>query len=185
MLALFATLAFEPARAADIRPVITMGYDFGGEVIATVTKTRTHGPPSEIKTRANEGLYVGGGMAIINNPIELDVTLAYKSSLGAAGDLFGDVDWSLWPLEALGFYRLGPLRVGGGLTYHIKPKLEGSDVASSIEFKNALGAVLQVDLNFGRRAIGVRYTAIEYEAKSPASGSAKANGFGVTFGAHF
>ncbi|MGH8692329.1 MAG: outer membrane beta-barrel protein [Burkholderiales bacterium] len=183
ILALCAAAAV-PAHAFEVRPLLKAGFDFGGDTITTAVFT--NGDTETIK--ANEGLYVGGGAAIINDAkdMEFHVTLAYKFALINADN--GDIEWTRWPIEALAFYRWSRVRAGGGLAYHVNPQLDGSGVASNIDvkFKDAFGLVLQVDWRITEKiALGGRYTALKYEAKAPASGSAKTNGVGVAFSMNF
>ena len=172
------------AAAADVQGIFKAGFDFGGDDIVTVPFT--DGSTSKIK--ANEGLYLGGGIAVINNARdwEFDLTLAYKFKMIDATN--GDVTFSRWPLEALAFYRFQRVRIGGGLTYHFSPKLDGSGVASNLDLtlKDALGGVLQADWRITENvAAGVRYTFLEYEAKAPFTGTAKSDGVGLTFSWNF
>ena len=172
------------AQGVEIRPLIKAGVDFGGETM--VTAVFTNGDTQEIN--ANEGFYLGGGAAIIDDArnMEYHVTLAYKFAVINGAN--GDIDWTRIPLEALVFYRFPNVRVGAGLTYHMNPQLDGSGVVGGldVEFKDALGAVLQVDWRISRTiALGGRYTLLEYDAKGAFSGSAKSNGLGITFSMNF
>ena len=165
--------------AADFRPILKGGFDLGGDTMVSVVFT--NGETSTIK--ANEGFYLGGGLAVIDDArnLEYHLTLAYKIAVMSAEN--GDLEFTRVPLEALVFYRFPKVRVGGGLTYHLNPELEGSGVASAVDvkFKNALGFVLQADYLIWRGlAAGVRYTFLEYEAKGDATGTAKSNGLGLT-----
>ena len=184
LIAALAASAALGVQAADVRPLIKAGVDVGGDTIVRVRFT--NGDTEEIK--ANEGVYLGGGVAIINDAKdwEYHVTLAYKLAVINADN--GDIDWTRVPLEGLAFYRLPRVRFGGGLTYHINPKIEGTGVVGGldIKFKNALGAIAQVDWRITEKiALGGRYTLLEYDAKAPASGSAKSNGIGITFSMNF
>jgi hypothetical protein len=172
------------AQAAEIRPLIKAGFDVGGDTMVSVVFTNG----DTEKVRANEGFYLGAGATILDEArnMEYHVTLAYKFALVDADN--GDIEWSRIPLEALVFYRFPRARVGGGLTYHINPKLEGSGVVGGldIEFKNALGLVLQADWLITRKiAVGGRFTFLEYDAEGAFTGSAKSNGVGVTFSINF
>ncbi len=184
ILALLGALAAAPAHAFEVRPLLKAGFDFGGDTI--VTAVFTNGERQDIK--ANQGLYLGGGAVIVGDAKdwEFHLTAAYKFAFIDATN--GDIEWTRIPLEALAFYRFPHVRVGGGLAYHASPKLEGSGVVGGldIKFKNALGAVLQVDWRITENvALGGRYTAVDYDAKAPASGSAKSNGLGVSFSMSF
>lgn len=167
------------AQAAEIRPLLKAGADFGGDTMATVT----FDDGDTQKIRGNQGFYVGGGVAIIDaeRSMEYHLTAAFKFYFVDADN--GDVEWTRVPLEALAFYRFERVRLGGGLTYHVNPRIEGSGFATplDIKFKNALGVVLQADWRATETlGLGVRYTFLEYEAKGNFTGTAKANGFGLT-----
>lgn len=173
--------------AAEIRPLFKAGYDFGGDTLVTVVFT--DGSTHSIKS--NDGLYLGGGISILNEArnIETEVSLSFKFDTISADN--GDVDWTRFPLDVLVFYRMPKLRVGGGATYHINPKLDGSGAASNVDLKfdNALGLILQADYFVMETktltmSLGVRYTALEYKVKG-GSASADSNGLGVTFGIRF
>jgi hypothetical protein len=166
-------------EAAEIRPLIKAGADFGGDTMVTVVfdDGDTH------KIRGNQGFYIGGGAAIIDaeRNMEYHLTAAFKFYFVDADN--GEVEWTRVPLEALAFYRLQHVRLGGGLTYHVNPRLEGTGFATplDIKFKNPLGVVLQADWRATESlGLGVRYTFLEYEAKGNFTGTAKASGFGIT-----
>ena len=171
------------AEAADIRPFVKAGADFGGDTLVTVVFVG--GDRESIK--ANEGFYVGGGMSILNDAknVEVELSLAYKFNSVTASN--GDVDWTLMPLDGLVFYRLPQWRLGGGFTYHLNPKLDGSGVVGglNVKFDDALGFVLQGDYLINpSMAVGARYTSVKYEPKGGGS-SAKSGGIGVTFSYRF
>lgn len=185
-LALAAALAVAtPARATDIRPMFKVGADFGGDELVTVTFTN-----GESRTiRANDGVFLGGGVSILNDAkdVEAEISLSYKVDTINASN--GTVTWSRWPIDALLFYRLPSMRLGGGLTYHLNPELTGSGVVGNVfdKFDNALGFILQADYSVSERHhIGLRYTGIEYKLNVPgAQGTAKSNGLGLVFSASF
>lgn len=171
------------SHAMDVRPFLKAGYDFGGDTL--VTAVFTDGSSDTIK--ANEGLYIGGGASIVTDSkrMEIELSLAYKFSIVSADN--GDIEFTRLPLEALAFYRWDKVRLGGGLTYHINPELEGSGIATplDVQFDDALGFVLQADYRLtDRMAIGLRYTNLKYEA-SGSSASAKSDGLGFTFSYRF
>jgi hypothetical protein len=167
--------------AAEVRPVFKAGYDTGGDTI--VTAVFTNGSTKSIK--ANEGFYIGLGASILldSKDIEIEASASYKyQSITAAN---GDVTWTRFPLEALVFYRAPKFRVGGGLTYHLSPKLSGSGVAGglNVNVDDALGVVLQGDWLITQRiSVGLRYTNLSYKANGV---KANSDGVGVTFGARF
>ena len=120
------------------------------------------------KVRANEGFYLGGGAAIIDDAkdSEYHVTLAYKFALIDADRRRHRMD----PHSARSarFLPVPRVRFGGGLTYHINPRLEGGGSAGGldVDFKNALGAVLQADSRVNQMiGVGARFTMLEYDAE--------------------
>jgi len=183
-LAFLAAWAVGTAQAADFRALVKAGIDVGGDTL--VTAVFSDGETEAIK--ANDGFYIGGGAAIIDaeRNMEYHLSLAYKVAVVEASN--GDIEWTRFALEALAFYRFPRVRVGGGLAYHISPRVEVSGVPGGmdVKFKNALGAVLQADWRITDKiAAGLRYTILEYDAKGAFTGSAKSNGFGLTFSMNF
>jgi hypothetical protein len=182
LIGLLTLFAAQAASAADFRPLLKSGIDFGGDKMLTVVFT--NGDTQDI--RANDGFYLGGGLAIIDRNMEYHVTAAFKFAIIDADN--GDVEWTRFPIEALAFYRFERARIGGGLTYHVNPKIETSGAIGNpdVTFKNALGAVLQADwLITDKIALGGRYTMLDYDPIGDFSGSAKSNGFGISFSIQF
>lgn len=175
------------SHAVEVRPMVKTGYDFGGETLATVVYT--DGTTRSIKS--NEGLFFGGGASILNEAktIEAEIALTYKIARINATN--GDLDWTRMPLDVLVFYRMPRIRVGGGLTYHMNPEVEGSGVARNVnlQFDNAFGVILQADwLIMDRKtltmALGLRYTNIEYKLQGTTA-SPNTSGMGLTFSVSF
>ncbi len=166
------------SNAVEVKPVLRAGFDFGGDTIATATFTS--GKTDSIK--ANDGIYFGGGASILldSKDIEIETTLSYKYTSITASN--GDITWTRFPLDALVFYRMPKYRLGGGLTYHMSPKLSSSGVVGGLNVKvdDALGVVLQGDyLLTPKLNMGLRYTNLSYKANGV---TAKSNGAGITFG---
>ncbi len=167
------------SRAVEVKPVFKGGADFGGETLATVTFT--NGSSESIK--ANEGFYIGGGASFLldSKDIEIETTLSIKYTSAGSGTN-QEVTWTRFPLEVLAFYRMPKFRLGGGLTYHLSPKLKASGTLAnfSVNVDDAAGAVLQADYFLTRKfTLGGRYTILEYKANGV---PAKSNGVGITFG---
>ena len=171
------------AQAADVRPFVKAGLDFGGDTL--VTAIFVGGETETIK--ANEGLYLGGGVSVqdVAPNVDVEISLAYKFTMIDASN--GDIDWTMMPLEGLVFYRVDKWRFGGGLAYHLNPKLKGSGVVGGLndKYDDALGFVLQADYLINRNmAVGARYTNVKYELESGGP-SAKSGGIGGTFSYRF
>lgn len=180
LLALLALAAPAAANAAEARPVVVAGYDTGGGDIQNVT----FGGGTTDTIKANEGLYLGGGVSLLNGArnVEFLGTLSYKYQAIHANN--GDITWTRFPVDALLFYRRQSFRAGGGATYVIRPRLKGSGEVSYIDagFDNALGAVLQADYLMGGLALGLRYTMLEYKGGGT---TVKSNGVGASLGFTF
>ena len=166
--------------AAEIRPVFVAGYDTGGDKLVTVTFT--NGDTESI--RANEGLYVGGGISVLNDDKDIQFvgTVNYKYQSVSADN--GDITWTRIPIDTLLFYRWQKVRVGGGLTFQLSPKLKGSGAAGNINTNvdNAVGLLLQADYLLGKVNIGLRGTLVDFKS---GGATAKGNGVGITFGITF
>jgi len=148
--------------------------------------------------KANQGVFFGGGASILTDSkeFEAEVSLSFKFYTIAAQN--GRVDWTVLPLDALVFYRMPNVRLGGGLTYHLNPSLSGSGAAGGLNAKydDALGFVLQGDYVLKNRFnFGLRYTSVEYKrtsfqtnplivASTPAA-NPRTNGIGFVFSMSF
>jgi len=180
VLVLAVMVAPAASRAAEVRPVLVAGYDTGGDDVEAVTFNS--GQNDSIK--ANEGLYLGGGVSVLNDAGNLEFLGSLSAKYQWIHASNSDITWTRFPLDALVFYRMQSFRLGGGVTYVLHPRLKGSGDASDINtaYQNAVGAVLQGDYLLGRVSLGVRYTVLDYKA---AGGTVKSNGLGVSFGIAF
>ena len=155
------------SHAVDVRPIIKAGFDFGGDTVVSVGVTG--GGSSSRSIKANDGIFVGGGASILMDSKVLEVELSASYKFFTIHAQNGDIDWNVLPLDALVFYRLPNVRLGGGLTYHLGPTLKGSGAANGLDAKydDALGFVLQVDYVLKNRFnFGARYTNVNYKANS-------------------
>lgn len=141
--------------------VFYAGIDSGGDKL--VTTFFSDGSTGGIE--AGEGLYFAvGGLVPVNDDgsFQAQFTLGIKTESSEADN--GGLEFSRWPLEAIGFYNFKYARIGAGLTYHINPSLEGEGVASNVQvdFDDALGAIVEVGFLFNSFGIAYRHTEIEY-----------------------
>jgi outer membrane receptor protein involved in Fe transport len=172
------------AQAGEVRPIIKAGIDTGGDTVVTANFI---GGDSE-RVRANEGAFVGGGMSWVDDSgnLEVEIALTYKFALVDANN--GDIEFTRVPLDAMLFYRTTNFRFGGGLTYHINPKIQGDGIVGGldIQLKDALGLLLQADWRITQKInLGLRYTYVEYKAEGNFTGTAKSDGMGVVFSMRF
>lgn len=160
----------------------SFGFDFGGDKM--VTLEYDDGDESDI--RAGELAYINIGMIVPNgkSDFETQVTIGWKFDSSNADN--GDVSFYRFPIEVLQFYKQEKFRIGGGITYHLAPSLDGSGVVSYIEadFENALGFVLEGDILFEPLYAGLKITNIEYEVKGYDE-KVNGNSFGIVLGVRF
>lgn len=173
---------------ADFKPLVTFGYDFGGEKLVHVEYT--DGDTADIKT--NQGFRFGAGTVYVNEAGNFETELSVSYKVDRANGSNGHVAMSRFPVDWLAFYRAKQVRIGAGLTYHLSPKLTGSGVAENIEakFKNALGLIVQADFIGTKKSqqsgpfLGFRYTFLTYKEKETNT-PIDADGPGIHFGYRF
>ena len=174
----------------DLKPILQMGYDFGGTTLATVEHDGYY-ESSINKIRAGQGLSFEAGAVIDSPNLELQFLIGYKFDNESASN--GDVTWDIIPFTALAMFKSHRWKFGGGLTYHLNPALNGSfkgydgngdyfhDEADD-EYENAFGAVAQMQYRLTNNfSMGLKGTFIEYKLKKDNTITAKGNAIGVNF----
>ena len=184
LLAIFVVLLFYSVSGYAKEWLFQAGLEHGGDEI--VKTYYDNGDNQTIRGGGLLYLAVGGifPTAPVSSPsLETQVSVGWKFDSSTAEN--GDVDWDRFPIELLQFHKTENWRFGGGLTYHLNPKLEGSGDASHIQadFDNALGYVVEVDyLTNEELMIGVRATFIDYEVNSV---SVDGNSIGLLVGVRY
>ncbi|MFA6902260.1 MAG: hypothetical protein WC236_04160 [Gallionellaceae bacterium] len=186
MVAAMLSLSVASAQAVEFKGVVGLGYDAGGDTLATVTFT--DGSTSEVK--ANAGLLFNGGVVIVTGDFETQATVGYKfDSSKKATNV--NVTFDVLPVELMEFYRTDNLRMGLGLSYHSSPTLKidfpGNAAHGTYKFKDAIGYVAQIGWSprTGSYSIDLRYTAIKYLPNYANPAKAEYNGNSVGLGASF
>jgi len=167
----------------SVKPMIQMGYDWGGTTLATVYHDGDYDQRTK-KIRAGQGLSFEAGAIIDSSSsnMELRFLIGYKFDSDSASN--GDVTWDSIPFTGLAMFKANKWRFGGGVTYHLNPELSGGFGGNNVsnqdaEYKNAFGGVAQIQYmatnSFG---IGINGTFIEYELKSDSSYKIKGNSIG-------
>jgi len=155
-------LAVQPEVGAEVF------FDSGVGSDPIVTLEYTDGTAETMNGGTGVGLRAVGGVKFFrpgSHQLEALGNLGFKVWRMRKAE---NADLKFWrfPLELLVFYRNDSayLRAGGGLTYHTSVATDGSGAASdlSLDFKPALGYVLQADLIFGVWNFGPRYVWINY-----------------------
>ena len=172
-------LGFTHVSAADLQWVFSLAIESGGDKLAEVTFN--DGTKESIRG-GGFGNLAGGFIMNWDESTETQVTIGWKFDSVEATN--GSLEWDRYPLEALQFYKHDAWRMGGGITYHMNPKISGSGfVSGSISLDNALGFVVEADYTLQNNAyFGVRGTFIDYEI---ANESINGNSLGVIVGGRF
>lgn len=161
-IALQAAADTDPALGAHF--LLTGGVTYGGDKLATISYT--NGDDVDIHG-GGLILFGAGGIYRFTNNWETQVSINYQFDKANAKN--GDATFDRVPLDFLGFYRAGPHRFGGGVTYHLNPKFDsnfsGSAYDAKVDFDNALGLVAEYDYFFNNSlSLGVRYANIKYKS---------------------
>jgi len=178
------------SASQNLKPILQMGYDFGGTTLATVEHDDYY-DSSINKIRAGQGLSFEAGAVLDAPNMELQFLVGYRFDQESASN--GEVTWDVIPFTALAMIKSNRWKFGGGVTYHLNPELVGSfkgidnngknfhDKADDA-YENAIGGVAQIQYmathNF---AIGLKGTFIEYKLKKDNSVTARGNSIGVNF----
>lgn len=177
LLALAFVFVAKPASAAKL--ALGIGLHGGGDELVRVIYSS--GSTSSVRAGQLISLSIGAAFNVAPN-LAGRVTFGYKGDGVTASN--GDVSFTRYPVNALLFYQTGNFDIGGGLTYHMSPKLKGTGSASFVntDFDDATGLLLEGDYYFsGTSYFGVRYTSIDYSVKS-SSITVDGNSIGIVLG---
>ncbi|MBD3792875.1 MAG: hypothetical protein IE889_01775 [Campylobacterales bacterium] len=176
LLALSLLVSF--STADNIRPLLQFAWEGGGDELVTIQ----HDHESDYTIKAGDGIAFEAGMAIDNpmSNLELQFLAGYKFDSDSASN--GDITWSMVPLTALAMFKVQDWKLGGGVTYHMNPELDGRFDNDSINYKfdDALGAMVQIQYSpIDVFSIGLRGTAIQYKLTSDTSQTADGTSIGI------
>jgi len=175
----------EPTRVAprplatatpDASPVLTprphrsvaflmrFGVEFGGDKIGEVMSTEGDSRSIEAGGLVS---FSGGVFIHPDAPWTIEATLGYKSDTASYKN--GDFSFIRIPIDLIGSYRTGNLRIGAGVTVHLAPQvscnLDGL-CNFQINLDNAVGAIVQLAYGVPRGnagyEFGARFTSITY-----------------------
>ena len=163
---------------AEVRPMIQMSIDGGGDKLVTAQLTT-----------GKEELYAGSGLSfeggIEFDTIDTDVAwktqllLGYKFSLIDASN--ASVDMTRVMLTAMELYHFEAFILGAGVTYHVSPTLssDGDARGLDVDFDSAWGGMAQIGYAWTERfSMGLKATWIDYDV-SDTKISVDANNVGI------
>lgn len=122
-------------------PMLMLGVGIGGDTLSTFT--HPDGSTSELKAG---GILQAGASLVVDFttvPLQLQATASYLGNNMYAAN--AKVFFNRFPMEVLGFFKIGTVRLGGGLQYALWPKvdLKSSEKNASMWFHDALGFVIE------------------------------------------
>ena len=183
---IFLLFSAYPASAWSEKVVLEIGIHAGGDELVQVSFNT--GDVSTIQAGAL--LSLNYGIAFDLSPdLEAQFTAGIKFDEVSA--INGSVTFTRYPINFLVYYKHGDWNIGGGVTYHINPTLNGSGISSGLfaSYENATGYIIDAMYFFERQSyIGFRYTNIDYRTLGSAnttSDPVDGNSFGLVFGARF
>ena len=165
------------AQAGEFHPVVSIGYDVGGDTVFDYTVSTINGRTinRDDKITAGNGLNLAVGAYIpIIDSFGLQATIGLKIDSGS----FIDKTYLAFtrnPVDVLGYFHLGEHHnVGIGATYHTGNEFlcttESTTLTGcnfSFAFDDATGAIAEYNYsvsqnNMGGLKLGLRYTQITY-----------------------
>ena len=193
-LSILTLLSVSTLFANNLKPILQIGYDFGGTTLATIERDDYYMYDVD-KIRSGQGLSIEIGAVVDTPNLELQFLIGYKYDQESASN--GEVTWDVIPFSALALFKSKQWKVGGGVTYHLNPEIKGSFRGYNLQgkpfhdyiddqYENALGGVAQVqyrateDLN-----IGIKGTFMEYKLKEDLTTTTRGNTVGINISYSF
>ena len=186
-----AALALGAAHAAwaqpVVRPLVGMGFTFGGDTVARVV----YNDGDSEKVRAGGLIHFMTGVEMGFSPlVSAQALIGYHVDGVTASN--GDVKFDRYPVEFLGHYRLtDTFRLGGGARYVAKARTRSSGAAASTvpseNFKPSWGTVVEGEFTLGRNlGIKLRYVSEKFDSETfPGAQKLKGNHGGIYFVGYF
>lgn len=137
-----------PVAKRPVNPYLAFGHDFG----FTKLLEATYSNGNKETLRANGGLILSAGATFLQLH---DGMASTRATLGLKYDGLharnGAVTYLAFPVEVVEQLNTGPVRLAGGLSLALGPRLSGSGVASSIgtHFEPSVGLLLEARYVFG------------------------------------
>lgn len=172
---------------AEGRPVtgfVGIAVTGGGDTLAHVTYT--NGDTKDIKSGGLVDIKGGIEYRAPDSPFAVQASLGYHVDRTAASN--GDVRFTRYPLELLGFWSAQPnFRIGGGLRKALSPKLSSSGVAAGLgnaDLSSTVGVVLEGEYLFSPH-FGLTLRGVGEKYKFSDGTKVDGNHFGVRFNYYF
>ena len=157
---------------ADFETFATFGYDGGNDDLIRVAFV--DGETSAIK--ANQGFaFLLGTLFYYGATSDWQLQTGAGIKYRAIDSSNGDIRFTSYPVELIGFYNTDMIRFGVGATYHIDPMVKTSGVVGGhdVNLENALGSIVQLGFRTGKRggfSVDFRYTSIAFSGEATRNG---------------
>ncbi len=158
------TQSVKKESSVIIKPLLVMGYGYGGDDVGTLTY---EGGKSQ-DVMGGSGFTIGGGVMLQpkENKFGAELTFAYKFDSAVATN--ADLTMDRFEVSFIPYYQVSDkLQIGLGMAKHSGVELTSEIDGGSeerVEFENATGFVGQASYKYSDDArISVRYTNIEYK----------------------
>jgi hypothetical protein len=150
------------AQGLELKPLIGMRAQFGGDTLGTIYYT----DGSDQKLKAGQGLEFYGGAILKSMPYAIKASIGFKYSSSQASNL--DVEKTAWPLIMTGrFYPNNDFYLGAGFTQHLNPKL--SIDSTTAEYDASLGYHFEAGwkwISLGWTSMNYAYNGNDFDASS-------------------
>lgn len=180
-------LAGGAAQAVEVRPLLGMGFTFGGDTLVGVTYTNG----DTAKVHAGGLIAFHGGVDVqFTELVSAQALVGYHVDRANASN--GDVVFDRTPVELLGHFKLTDwMRVGGGARYTGNAKLRSDGYVGSLvgdaDFKPTWGTVVEAEF-FPVRSWGIkaRYVSEKFKVKDfPGASTIDGSHGGIYFSYYF
>ncbi len=171
-------LGLTTVAQAEIRPIIEVGIESGGDFLVKTTAEDMN---------AGGGFYLGAGVDLVTGDSD---DVFYRIMVGYLFDTIdfigGDASTNAVPIHLGVFKRFDRHEGGIGLAYYMGPTYEVCmSWCSTYDFDNAIGFYAQYNYHFGNGAyLGGKYTSVEYSGAA-GLGTIDASSLGIYLGASF
>lgn len=157
-------------------PLISISYQTHAAEWITEAGMHTGGSKFTNTTLSNNTFYSGragelmtlaiGSQIKISENSNVRVLFGWKfNSMSSMHSSTDNINFSRFPIDVLYFQRLKKWNFGGGLSYHLNPKLTGDGINKN--YDNALGYIVEIDFRLTDFFyLGGKYTDIAYKQKS-------------------
>lgn len=138
---------------------------------------------TDVKIKSGELVYAytGALIAIPGVAFRTQITIGYHADIVRATN--GDITFSRIPLDIIPTWEFEKHRMGLGLTYIFKPKLDTDDIKGieDVNYSETLGTLIHYQYKFSQKfSIGVRYTEVKYSPVGDASVSTNGSHMGLS-----